>query len=72
MFVDKQPTNQICKVMQERAKLSKGDAEILDAALADKNWSHYSLTLELRRNGFRVSMETLKLHRKGVCVCSRT
>lgn len=72
MFVDKQPDEQLCKVMQERSKLSERDAEILDTALADKRWSHYSLFLELRRNGFRVAQETLKLHRKGVCICSKT
>lgn len=71
-FLDRQPEEKQCKLMTERAKLTERDRAILDKALEDSNWGNYSLNLSLRRHGFRVSHETLKLHRRGLCICSKT
>lgn len=60
----------ICKFANVRSVLSSSDQKILDEAMADtESWPTETLLRELKKRGLDVGRETLRLHRRGDCVC---
>jgi hypothetical protein len=61
-----------CKVAIVAETLSDKDAEILFAAIADKeNWPIKTLSKALQIKGLRISDTPLTSHRAQTCVCYR-
>jgi hypothetical protein len=61
-----------CKVAAVAETLSDKDAEILFAAIADKeNWPIKTLSKALQTKGLRISDTPLTSHRAQTCVCYR-
>jgi hypothetical protein len=60
-----------CKVWEIRESLEPGDLKIFDAAMQNtEDWSHTSLSLELKKRGISIGRETIRNHRHGDCVCA--
>lgn len=60
----------VCKMAEIRDGLIASDQKILDAAMADtESWPTETLMRELKKRGLPVGRETLRLHRRGDCVC---
>jgi hypothetical protein len=59
-----------CKVRSVLESLEPKDKEILKAALADSNWPHSTLTLELNKRGLVLSEQPVRKHRIGRCSCA--
>jgi len=71
MLEDLKPPTRIsnCAVRTLRNKLEKKDQEILDAALANKEFNSGALARELSSRGLRISDVSILRHRKKECSC---
>lgn len=58
-----------CGLGKTMESLNKEDRAILEAALADKRWTHRALYEALQQRGIAVSRETLTRHRLKGCQC---
>lgn len=64
---------QPCKTRRILESLDKSDRAILEAALADhESWSSGALSRALTERGILVKSDTLAIHRRGACSCSKT
>lgn len=71
MLEDLTPPQRIssCAVRTLRNKLEKKDQEILDAALANREFNSGALARELTARGLRISDVSILRHRKKGCSC---
>lgn len=58
-----------CRVAETAATLSKEDAEILQLAIDNPEWSVYALVDALAERGVPLSRTVIERHRKGKCAC---
>jgi hypothetical protein len=59
-----------CKLGGIRETLDKSDQKILDDALANtEDWPADTLVRELRNHGLEIGRNTIRLHRRGDCLC---
>jgi hypothetical protein len=67
-----QPPKRIptCKIRTILASLEPKDKEILEAALANPDWHHITLSQELGKRGVFVSEHPMRRHRIGRCSCN--
>lgn len=64
---------QSCKTRNILESLEKDDRKILEAALADQvTWSNGGLSRALKQRGIDIKPDTLGIHRRGGCSCSKT
>lgn len=62
-----------CKTRTILEGLEKDDRKILEAALADfEKWNNGALSRALANRGIKIKAETLGIHRRGQCSCSKT
>lgn len=62
-----------CKTRTILESLSKDDRAILEAALLDfETWSNGTLARALNDRGIDIKSDTLGIHRRGSCSCSKT
>jgi hypothetical protein len=61
----------LCIVGRKAQTLDKDDFEILQAALANPNWSTNGLAIELTKRGFETTEGALRKHRMESCSCAR-
>ena len=75
MLEDLKPTSNVrgsCRVAIVAETLSDTDAEILFAAIADKNnWPIKTLRKALQAKGLEISDTPLTSHRAQTCICYR-
>ena len=71
MLEDLTPPKRItsCAVRTIRSKLDKKDQEILDSALANRDFNSGALARELTARGLRISDVSILRHRKKGCSC---
>jgi hypothetical protein len=61
-----------CKVRTILEGLEKDDRKILEAALADfDKWNNGALARALVTRGIPIKSDTLAIHRRGQCSCSK-
>ena len=60
-----------CKVTRTLEELEAADAETLREALDDPRWTPRGLAIALALRGVVISKDTLALHIKGACSCSK-
>jgi hypothetical protein len=61
-----------CKVRTILEGLEKDDRKILEAALADfDKWNNGALARALGTRGIPIKADTLAIHRRGQCSCSK-
>jgi hypothetical protein len=61
-----------CKVRTILEGLEKDDRKILEAALADfDKWNNGALARALVTRGINIKADTLAIHRRGQCSCSK-
>ena len=64
---------QSCKTRTILETLDKSDRAILETALADfDKWSNGGLARALNARGIVIKADTLGIHRRGQCSCSKT
>ena len=62
-----------CKTRTILDGLEKDDRKILEIALADaEKWSNGGLARALAERGIVIKADTLGIHRRGQCSCSKT
>jgi hypothetical protein len=62
-----------CKTRTILEGLEKEDRKILEAALADLDkWNNGALSRALAERGINIKADTLGIHRRGQCSCSKT
>jgi L-ribulose-5-phosphate 3-epimerase UlaE len=62
-----------CKVRRILESLDKDDRKLLEAAIADRTkWTSYALSRALAERGIDIKADTLSVHRRGECSCSKT
>jgi hypothetical protein len=62
-----------CKTRTILEGLDKDDRKILEAALADQvTWTNGGLSRALGSRGIDIKPDTLAIHRRGQCSCSKT
>jgi hypothetical protein len=62
-----------CKVRRILESLDKDDRKLLEAAMADRTkWTSYGLSRALAERGIDIKADTLAVHRRGECSCSKT
>ena len=62
-----------CKVRKILETLEKEDRKILETALVDyTTWNNNALARALKVRGIDIKGETLSIHRRGQCSCSKT
>jgi hypothetical protein len=60
-----------CRVRTIYESLEPKDQVMLKEALANPNWTHSGLALELTNRGLSISDQALRTHRLGRCTCAR-
>jgi hypothetical protein len=60
-----------CRVRTIYESLEPKDQAMLKEALANANWTHSGLALELTNRGLSISDQALRTHRLGRCTCAR-
>ena len=61
-----------CKTRTILEGLEKEDRKILEVALADfETWNNGALSRALANRGINIKSETLGIHRRGQCSCSK-
>jgi hypothetical protein len=61
----------LCIVARKSSELSQEDFDILEQALANPAWSNNGLADALTKEGFAVTENSIRKHRKGICACAR-
>lgn len=62
----------LCKVANTLRSLSETDASILKEAIDDElGWPAFGLDRALSERGVMLSDDTIRKHRKKICVCYR-
>lgn len=60
-----------CGIRTLKETLSPEDAQILENAVMDREWSVNSLQDALQQKGLAVGYQLIYRHRNGICSCSR-
>lgn len=61
-----------CKVRRILESLDKEDRKVLETAIADRNkWTSYALSRALSVRNIDIKADTLSIHRRGDCSCSK-
>jgi hypothetical protein len=64
-----QPTS--CPTQRLLDALSEDEARVLADLLADRSVSTFRIWQALRAEGYRISRDTISIHRQGRCYCAK-
>lgn len=70
--LEKKNKTDFCPIIRIAEKLDDTDKEIFLEAINDKDFAAYSLVLQLRNNGIKISKDSVYNHRNSVCKCQVT
>jgi hypothetical protein len=63
--------SRLCIVARKSSELNQEDFDILQEALANPAWSNNGLADALTKEGFQITENSLRKHRKKLCACAR-